>query len=155
MKNLAHTCSRTETSVNKTCCILLPCYRRLKISKVQTFRDRIKNTRLLHDLFLSCSLIALQYCRDLFRYPQTLGSNILISKNACWPSSQNPHALMLSLASFDRFAFLLWSSFPDRSNSSGSIPVSLQTPDIRFAVRSHKSLWLMLTEPSFLQFMLC
>lgn len=155
MKNLAHTCSRTETSVNTTCCILLPCYRRLKISKVQTFRGRIKNTRLLHGLFLSCSLIAWKYCRELFRYPQALGSNILISKNACWPSSQNPHVLMLSLASFDRFAVLLWSSFPDRGNSSSSIPVSLQTPDIRFAVRSRKLLWLMLTEPSFLQLMLC
>ena len=62
---------------------------------------------------------------------------------------------MSSLASFDRFVFLLCSSSPDKGNNFGSISQSSQTSGTIRAVRSRKSLCLMLTKPLFLQLMLC
>ena len=61
-------------------------------------------------------------------------------------SIPNLPVLMPSLASFDRFLVLPWSSSPGRGNNFGSISVSLQTSDTILAVRSDKSLCLMLTK---------
>ena len=71
-------------------------------------------------LLLYCLFIAWHCCRDLFRYLQAVVSNTLISKNACWALSQNPRALMSSLASFYRFWSSSWSSSPKGGNNFGS-----------------------------------
>ena len=87
-------------------------------------------TSSLYDLFFSCSFIAWHCCWDLFRYLQAFGSNTL-----------------------DWFVVLPWSSSPDK----GIIILSLSPYlcKLLLAVRSRKSLCLMLTKPPFLLLMLC
>ena len=80
-----------------------------------------------------------------------LGSETLKSKNACWHHYQKPRVLISTLASFELFDVLPWSSSPDNGVSLDLILVSLHTSDVIFAVRSRKSLCRMHKKPPFLQ----
>ena len=84
-----------------------------------------------------------------------LGSKTLKSKNACCSHSQKPRVLISTLASFELFDVLPWSSSPDNGVSLDLIVVSLHTSDIIFTVRSRKSLCCIYRKPPFLQLLLC
>ena len=144
------------SDINWDSCDLFSCYRKLKIPKLWTFRDWLVAPVCCTISFSHVrSLHAWHCCRDLFRYLQVFGSNTLISKNACWPLLQNPRALMSSLATFDQFVVFPCRSSPDKDNNFGSISVSLQTSNTILAVRSRKSLCLILTKRPFLRLMVC
>ena len=63
-------------------------------------------------------------------------------KSACCPHSQKRRVLISTLASFELFDVLPWSSSPYNRVSLDLILVSLHTCDIIFAARSCKSLCL-------------
>ena len=106
-------------------------------------------------LFFPFTFITWHFCRDLLRYRQALGSNTLKSKSACHPLSQKLRARTSSLASLDLFVVRLLRSFPLYGTGFGSTLVLLHTSDNILAVRSYKSLCLMVTKLPFLQLLLC
>ena len=101
---------------------------------------------IIHNIVLLQGLVAIT---------TSLRAKTLKSKNACCPHYQKPRVLISTLASFELFDVLPWSSTPDNGVSLDLILVSLHTSYIIFAVRFRKSLCRMYRKPPFLQIMSC
>ena len=84
-----------------------------------------------------------------------LGQITLTSKNACWPVTQNPLDFISTLASLLVLAVRFSNVSPITGRSCGSISTSLHTSVSRFAVKSQRSLCLIVMNPPFLQLIAC
>ena len=91
----------------------------------------------------------------MLKYLNALGSNTLISKNAFWPFSQKPLALISKRDSFAVLVDFRSNSSPVSGKSNGSDVTSLHTSDNIFEVKSRTLLWRILMNPPFLQFIAC
>ena len=79
----------------------------------------------------------------------------LISKNAYWPLTQNLLDFISTLALLLVLAVQFLNVSPITGRSCGSISTSLHTSATRFAVKSRRSLCLIVMNPPFLQLIAC
>ena len=107
-------------------------------------------------LFLFILDVELRKCFvEIPIYRLAFGSNNPTSKNACWPLTQNPLDFISTLASLLVLAVRLLNVSPVTGRSCGSISMSLHTSVSRFAVKSQRSLCLIVMNPPFLQLIAC
>ena len=91
----------------------------------------------------------------MLRYRLAFGSNTLTSKKACWSLTQNPLDSILNLASLLVLPVWLSNVSPVTDRSCGSISTSSHTSVSRHAVKSRRSLCLIVMNPAFLQLIAC
>ena len=83
------------------------------------------------------------------------GSNTFISKNACWPLTQNPLGFISTLASVLVLTVRYLNVSSVTGRSCGSTSTSFHTSVRRFAVKSRISLCLIVMKPPVSQFIVC
>ena len=115
----------------------------------------VSKTLSLYWRFFSFSLLMWHWGSALLRYRFAFGSNTLTSKNACWPLTENPLDFISTLALLLALAVRFSNVSPVTGSSFDSISTCLHTSAGRFAVKSWRSLCLIVTNPPFLQLIEC